>query len=466
MMSRIIDLRNKEKLLVDKLKQFNRGVIQKSALISWFIQVLGICQKNMYSMQVIFTIGYRLALDILYVALISPIFSYSGFTLDISPLNYLASLVTIVCFSPFIGKLLNDDRPSSIIVTCINYIYFIPLTSYIGCKGTDIWFFAIAIGYWGWLLILQSIIPSIRLRPLRKKHTKHIFSALTLVAIAFVLFISGKYTGFRINLNFINVYDIRLTARNYEILPIFTYILNMMPVVLSILILYWLKRKKYLIIGILIITYLLYYSISAQKSVFLLLFMVLFGYFLYHKWMLRGLPGLLIPVTALTFLENLVFNTQYLVSLFFRRMMYVPANLSEIYYQFFQDNPLNLFRDGIMGKISFENIYSMGIPRIIGEWFFNPQNNANNGLLGDMFANLPIPIGIIVMPIILVICIRILDMGTARLESKFYIALCIYFANSFINTYWSTVLLNSGFLLACLLLYLFPKEGKNQDERV
>ena len=127
---------------------------------------------------------------------------------------------------------------------------------------------------------------------------------------------------------------------------------------------------------------------------------------------------------------------------------------------------LNLFRDGILGKLSYDPVYSIKIPKVIGE-YMGTGSSANNGLVGDMYANLPVVLGVFLMPLILVILFRLLDAAARDIPQKIYIGLCVFFAMSFCNGSWSTVLLSGGFLMACIFLYLFPvqKEEHVKNEQ-
>ena len=142
----------------------------------------------------------------------------------------------------------------------------------------------------------------------------------------------------------------------------------------------------------------------------------------------------------------------------FRRIMYLPVKISQQRYQMFQSEPLSLFRDSIMGKFSFDALYSTELPLITGEFRGHPMESANNGLLGDLFANLPLIPGLVIMPLILVLCFRLLDLSAGRTSKRTTVVICAYFAMSFINSSWSTVLLSNGFLLACIVLYFFHND--------
>ncbi len=416
------------------------------------------CNTNRYLLQIALIILYRLCLDFVYIKEISPLYSYAGFTVDLNPLWYLCTLLTVAIFSPFLAALLEKQAPSAAMITFISLLYFIPLTSYCGCRQGNILFFIIGICYWAILLLLEFRLPILYIKRPSYRHASAFFAVLTILSALFVLYISGRYAGFRITLNLTNVYGIRAEAADYNIPGIFSYILSGMPILLSFLLLYWLQRRKYLVVGGLCIVFLLLFSISAQKSTFFLLLLILAGYFFYRKWMLRWAPALLILMVIGSVLIKELFGSLWIMSMFIRRVMYLPVQISEAYMEFFQNQPLNLFRYGIMGKLSFDGIYSSGVPYIIGEYMGSAGTSCNNGLLGDVFANLPTIMGLFILPLILVLCFRLMNAVTYQHEPKVTIALCIYFANSFINCSWSVALLSHGFLIACLMLYFFPKK--------
>ena len=417
-----------------------------------------LCRKNPFPVQCGMILIYRVALDFMYITQLSPLYAYSGFTTDLSPVTYGLSWLLLLVYLPLIvGLQEQENRPSSVLVTMINLMYFIPMTSYMGCKGSHLWFMASVALYWLVFLLLQLRLPSFALKRLSPHHGKQLFGVFTIAAVLLVMGISGVYTGFRLKLNLLDVYTIRSEAAGYDIPTFLSYMLSWMTMVLSILILYWLRNKKYVLVAGLIIVYLFYYSIGAHKSVFLFLVLLLACYFLYRAWMFRWAAGLLSLGVAVCWLAQAVGGFLSPMSLFVRRMMYVPVQLSEVYANYFTQHPLNLLREGILGKLSFDSVYSIKIPMVIGE-FAGTGASANNGMLGDMYANLPAVLGIILFPMILIIIFRLLDIAAKTLPAKIFISFCVFFSSSFSNSAWGTVLLSGGFLLACVLLYLFPTE--------
>lgn len=400
---------------------------------------------------------YRIVLDVIYIRIISPIYLYDGLETKIVPSMYIASILAILVFSPLIVKIQDGKRPSDFLISFINYLYFIPLTSYCGCKGASGSFFVIAVTYWGVLLGLQMKVPTIVVADSNMKYKKWLFLFMSCAASTFVMYISGKYTHFRLTLDIYDVYGIRQEAAGYDMSTIAAYVLSMMAVVLTILLLYWLTQKNYLMAILICVVFLFLFSIAAHKTQIFLLLIALGAFFFFQDWMIPWVGGALILLSGVASAEYLIRGSCYILSFFLRRLMILPAYLSELYYMFFLDNPLNLFRDGIMGKLSFRSIYPIDLAYLLGE-SEGKVTAANNGLLGDMFANLPIPVGLVIMPLIIVMCTRLLDMVACQKSKKLVVIFSLYFAISFINTSWSTVLLSHGFFVTCILLYFWPRE--------
>lgn len=409
--------------------------------------------------QILLLLIYRLALDYIYLTMVCRIYGYDGYYADVRPALYAASLLAALVFSPFVVRLQEESLPSARILTFLNYSYFIPLTSYCGCGEGNAAFLLTGMVYWMFLLLAQFQLPVLRLAASPPRHARRANLLLTVFAVAFTMFISGRYTGFRFTLDFIHVYEIRLEASDWGMPEIFSYALSMMGVVLAILLLYWLNRKKFLTAAAVAVSYLFLFSIGGHKSLFFYLVLLLGGYFFYRPWMMRWIGGLLTLFAGAAVLEEKIIGSFYLMTLFFRRCMFLVVQLSHEYMEFFADNPLSLFRDGILGKLpGISPLYTTSIPKLIGEYRGHIGQNANNGLLGDLFANLPTALGIVLMPLILIVCFRLMDAVSQKLPERVTISTCLYFAVGFSNGSWSTVLLSGGFLTACLLFYCFPRE--------
>ena len=432
---------------------------QSSQVRRWLGRATDFCLKNRFSLQILLILTYRLALDLLYVKVISPLYGYAGLTMNFHPLFYGCTLLALLVISPAVARLQEECISSSNLVTFLNYIYFIPLTSYCGCNWSGMGFFLAGLAYWTVLLLFQFHIPVLRFKPSSGGHRRWIYVLLTVLAVAVVMYVSGRYASFRLTFDIINVYDIRAEAAAYPLPGLISYALSMAGSVLAILLVYWLLRRKYMVCAVLVVVYMFLFSIAANKSLFFFLLLVLASFSLFRPWMRQWLPALATAVAVAALLEYRFVHSYFLAGRFFRRVMYVPISLSVAYRDYFRDNPVSLFRSGILRWFSFSTIYSGNVANIIGAFRGHPNTHANNGLLGDLYSNLPFLLGLVLLPLILVICFRLLDVTAKNLPEKLVVSSCVFFAISFSNVSWSTVLLSNGFLITCLLLYIFPEEG-------
>ena len=419
------------------------------------------CNAAPFVPQILFMLLYRLSLDLVYVKLLSPLFAYSGFVLNPSLPMLALSYLLVLLFAPFAAELQNRALPSAKLAALLHYLYFLPMTSYCALSSPNSLLLPIAAAYWALLMLWIYKLPVLTLKPLSMKHTRLVFALLTLLSSAVVLYISGRYTGFRLTLDIINVYDIRAEAEGFAMPRVLSYLLSWQTILLTVELLYWLREKKYVVAAWLIVIYFFYFSIAALKSVFFFLLLVLAAWLLYRAWMPRWCAPLLVLFNLLALMEYALHKSFYLMSLFIRRMMYVPVYLAARYQSYFSENPLLFFRDGILRRLGRQTPYSFRVANLIGEYNGDPTCFANNGLLADLFTNLPTPLGLLVMPLLLALCFRLLDASAARKPEKLYIVYALFFAITFANTSWSTVLLTHGFLPACMMLYFFPSKEDN-----
>ncbi|MEY8261596.1 hypothetical protein AALA80_14765 [Oscillospiraceae bacterium 50-60] len=421
--------------------------------------------KNPLPLQAGLILLYRMVLDCVYIFLLSPIYAYQGLTVSILPMKYICSWLILILFLPLIIEINQRETASSQLVIFMIYFSLIPLLSYYGCKGSDSELFVITFLYWLTLLLLQKHIPVLQLTPQSAKYIHALMCALTISICLFVLFLSGKYAGFRFKLDFNSgEYAIRAEAAAYPMSTITSYFMGWSRTCLILILLYWLKKRKYFVSAGIIVVYLFLYSIGAHKSYFLFLFLAVGCFFCYRKWMLKWISGLMTLVGTLSFVEYFLRGKSIISQLLFRRMMYVPANLTEVYYDFFSGHPLDLFRNGIMGKFSFPQLSALAIPYRIGEFNGDVSNNANNGLLSDVFANLPAEIGIFLLPLILVICFRLLDLVSKDISGKVLLPFCVLYGACFMSGSWSTTLLSDGFIVLCIFLLIYPRDDKTYRE--
>lgn len=411
----------------------------------------------------LFFVVYKLLLDVIYCNCIGD--KNAFLYISITKINIIVGWLITFVMAYFFQYYYEQNTPSAIILIVFNLFYFIPITTYCGYGGGSSSFLFFATLYWIVLTLLQMKVPLIVWSTAKSqteyssyKARKIIIFILTISISIISIYIWGKYSGFRVLLTIIDVYDIRNEAATYSVPTFLQYFIQITRILVPMLILLALREKKILTFLWLMFITLINFSYEGSKTVILFPIILIGGYIFYRKNLLRCiLPGVII-LQVISILEQ-VCGKGLIVSLIFRRQGILLAKLSEDYYRFFISHSTDLFRNSIMGKLGFNSIYSQEISKVIGNNYETQVVNCNNGLLADVWSGLGL-IGLIVMPVILILCFRFFDFVAHRVDSRLVISLAIYYAIIFMNTTWSTVLLTHGFFIMCVLMIIFPKENE------
>lgn len=413
-----------------------------------------VCKNDSYTF--LMFIVYKGLLDIIYLKCVGNYHAF--FYISISPANVINGWIITFLMAFFFAVYYRQNTSSSILLILLNMLYFLPMITYCSFGGGSASFLSWGLVYWGILSLCQLKVPLV-LPEIKEDNTKKINFTLILTALISlpILFVWIKYAHCRllIGMNFENVYAVRAESMSYSLPVALNYIMNMVPMILGVLTILSLNKRMYMLLCPILLLMIIDYSIAGSKSVFFLPFILIGGYVLYKKeYITLILPGGV--VIELLAIAEFFFGKGYIVTLLFRRMGFMLGQLSEYYYRFFNENSIDFFRQGVLGKLGFESVYSQGISYVIGNNFETQTVNCNNGLLADVWGNLGL-IGIVVMPIIIIFCFRLLDFATHGIESKLLIGIIVYYSMIFANTQWSTALLTHGYLLLCILMMLFPK---------
>ena len=184
---------------------------------------------------------YKLALDISYKNIISKEYAYMSFlnnrTTEYAVLSWiLLCIMLLLCKKHYDN---HENRLSDEIVFWLFLIAYIPFTTLVGFGVFSPLFILCNCIYWIILLApvrIRGVNRDSRVSLLDKKviNDNHI-RVITIVSFLVVLYVSGRYTGFRINLQLLNVYEFRNEARNYNLPVLLDYVFTWTRTVNAIL---------------------------------------------------------------------------------------------------------------------------------------------------------------------------------------------------------------------------------------
>lgn len=394
---------------------------------------------------------FKIVLDISYCFIISPNYEYMRLYLNIDIFKIIESYFLLFVIFLLMPK--SSKKLSSIIVWLLILLSYIPmLTIYAFMNESRIFTYAVTLFWMLVFLLLQ--LPSISL-PSFKQNKIFLFSMLFLSGIT-VFFMIYKYVGISFNFNIFNVYDIRsqFTEKNIFLSGyLFTwqgYILN--PVFFA----YFIRRKQWIYATVILVFQLLLFSVTGMKT-----FLFIIPFILALMWLITRKNPLvytaigLIVLILLGMLSYALIDDIYVSSIFTRRIFFVPAQISFLYYDFFSHHAFVFLSHSIF-RYFLDYPYHLYPPNLIGKTYFNsPKMHSNTGIVGDAYSNFGF-VGLALWAILLAIVLKLVDSCSKRKDKKVAIAAIAMPVIALLNSALLTNLLTHGFLLAILILYLLP----------
>lgn len=416
-------------------------------------------------MIILLMVLYKMSLDFVYSTLFIFLYGYLGYNCKFEIIEFLISWIIYGIYILIFKKNLKIESCSSIIISLLTIFYFVPILTLYAFSAIDSRFFIYSNIYFFMLVLIQNITPLLYIENNNNQNYERnlkIYNGLIIICCLFSLYLNVKYTGFRIVLDFLNVYEIREEASKYALSSYEKYAFNLLPILLAGLSSFCLQYKNRLGLILIIFAELLLFSIAGQKVIFFLTLLNIVGYYIYGKYKYFVIFFLLIVIPFIGYLEYILTGITWIIGIVYDRIIFGTPYISFQYYNFFQNNPINFFRDGIVGKFGVESIYSIELGKIIAESMQKSQfNNANNGLLGNALSGVG-EIGLFILPIVIIVSLRCLDYVTYKKPQKLFFGTCFYFYLYYANGSFSEVLVGGGLLLLILLYYFFPLKKERE----
>ena len=371
---------------------------------------------------------------------------------------YILSWLVCIGMFPLIYKTLKKDSFIGLSIYMLTILSFVPTTSILGLYGVEMRFLILMIIYWFMLFGFAYILKPFKIYWPPIKQRKYIEWFWLLLASLTIVYISGRYTGFRLHFDLVDVYGLRMEAREFGMPIWLTYINNAVNTILPVLFVLYLAEKKYklaIFVGFIIF---LSFSVAGHKSIIFKLFLAVLAYYFFtwerKRILLKGIIGII----CISALEVFILKSGTLFSLFIRRVLFVPSQLHVAYYDFFENHELLYFRQGLLRWLGFDSPYNMKITFLIGGHAFgNYETNANNGLFSDAYMNMGV-LGIFIFPLIIVLIIYMLNAASKWMNDRLLFLPVYVTISTLISTTFSTSLLNSGLLL--LTIFLLSLSGR------
>ncbi|MGI6440566.1 MAG: hypothetical protein ACOX00_01340 [Peptoniphilaceae bacterium] len=414
----------------------------------------------------ILTIVFRLLMDFSYVTYISQIWDYMGFFLVPNGVKILVSYLFLILFTLFLSQY-RQEKFSHFLLILLFYSVYLPIGSIYGLQDMSTTFFAIATLSFvllTYFLIVLTTDKEPKIVPPETRFTSRLMPLLHLLSIYVFLAMTLQNTD---NINPMILFDLDAV---YAVRERVSYGLGMSyffgwqtkvinPFLIGVY--YHNKNRKMLVLYLALQLWL--YLVTGHKQVLFLIFVV-FVIMRFSKW-LKDLPGLMAwGFTGLMLLSNieLAFRTRsFVIDYFIRRVLFLPALISNYYYNFFSEHGFQYWSYSIVGRIlQMPKDFPVEPPYLIGQLFFgNPKTNAVNSYLGTDYMNGGV-FGVLFATVLIIITFRLIDRYAERIGRDIVLITLI----GPVYTLWNTGIL-TAFLTGGLFFTLVVLESARVDTK-
>ena len=444
---------------MNKIKEYVLNI--HNCLISW----LG---RNRKCFLWVAAIIYKIVLELYYILAVSTTYAYEGLIFDGKGWKYIVSWIVYIFMFAALPKTKDGLRETFLhLQFAITVVPLIVL--YFAADQSSNFFLMIVV-----VLSLEIYILSKNDKTkVGINVNKNVKSYVTVFMMAFIIGISliiilyGGFFGLRaFDFNFL--YMIRGTSTYPYIIQ---YLNGWLPTIIPFFMLYYLEKKRYLIVGGLFLIDLILYMTLGYKAIYLSL-VVIFCIYMMRQWKILipaiyvGITGVGAIITSMFVIEKsrgISSLTSICNGFFGERFLFGSALNKYLYYDCFSKYPKVGFSDGLIGKcfgLSYPYKGSMGQTIFA---YFNKgrlfESNSNTGYLGDSYGQAGF-VGMIITGILLAYFVKLVcnigeNLGSAMMCSLMGLLIVNLNDGAFIS-----IFLTGGWAVIMLLLIIYaePKD--------
>lgn len=406
---------------------------------------------------------FRFVLDLSYVLVLAPHFSSVGYELSYEPLRYLFSWAAY--FSLFFTLRSRFLLIRDYVFITVVLSLWAPLTSLWGLDANRP-VYPVFVSFLSYSLVYAFVIVSERLLPLKLPYVKNGRRLGFSISFGLMIFlvIWYLYSGVNLNLNLSKVYEFRRDNEELAAFGFFAYLNNWIYKVFAVYVLsYLLLKKRFLYAGFVFLIFVFYFSASAHKSVLFTPVLIVAIWFYFHKFQSMVLvPIGFSAIVGLSVFTFFVFDDVWVSALFPNRVFMIPAHLTFLYFEFFDNNQFLYYSNSFL-KGLVEYPYSQGLAQLMGDYSGQPGTAANNGFVSSAYAQAGLH-AVIIYSVFVGFLIAFVDRFLKKGEIQPWFALVILVIpvrDFLISIDLLTTMLTGGMFWAFLLLFLARRKPKS-----
>ena len=403
-------------------------------------------------------LAYRLALDLIYVVFVSQFYAYAGFDLKFTFIKYFESMAILLFV--ILGLPKTSEKASDLLIVFYVTAALVPLlVLYAMTDGSRYVLYLSAFATMVIMAIPRS--KNVSLPPLVTSNSISQVMLLGLVATTSIWMIYSGGTVF-MNFDLKRVYEFRHQSNEIISNGLMGYLVSWTTKVFgAVLMAIFLSSKKYLAALAIVALYIFWFAVTNVKSV--LFYPVVIA--AVWVWCRYSRDLLLIPMCALTVVlvslcAVLFFDDLQIASWFIRRTLFVPAQLTFVYVEFFSSNE-KIFWANSLTSTFMDYPYELKPAQVIGD-YMRSKGHANTYFIGSGFMHAG-PLGVVAYGVIVGALLWLADCIAKNRDLTIALSALVIPARSmFMNSDLPTVVLTHGFALALVCIYLCSPKMTNR----
>ena len=399
-------------------------------------------------------------LQILYVWVEYPLFSYVGYDLHYD--WFEIAVGTAISLAGFASIYSPRDGIAAVFLYVYYYISVLPSIVLYMYGKTAFWMVAYQLGF---LLLIRALLVVLALCfPARAPRGKggvevaqsRVLRVFVLLFFAYMLLQNGV-PDLRAVL-FENVYEVRA---QYEASLVLLLVQNLTcKILLPLLICAALERRQWAWFALACLVQAYVYAVTGFKT-FLLIPLLLIGVKLLRAKSFKRLIAWGFPCAMLGgLLVFVLLQSNMFAAILFNRLVFLPAKIKECYFDFFSKNELVYFSQSTLASLfGVQSRYEKNIPNLIGEVYFGkPEMWTNCGFLADAYANLGV-LGGFLCSAALALELHLLSHAIREPARHFATPIFLVFFIALNDGGLISVSVSGGFLAAILLILCAGRRG-------
>lgn len=408
---------------------------------------------------------YKVVLEVVYFAIISPVYSYAGLVWNPS-VEYFAASYSI--FLVLLLMLPKDSRvPSNNLILLLFLTTGVPLLSFswMSSQGLE-YVLYVALCFVLMFFIIRLVKPisvplTVTTSGLKQVRLSTVVFVLSVVSSVLLLLKTGGIDPRA--LDFALVYELRA---NRSLTGIWGYLGGWTTRLLIpfCIVAFMIERKRVLLCLSILMQASMYLSTGAKTTLFSIILLVVAVRLLRKGHWQHGIPRLYSLVTVAAALIYLATNYLMAIAIFPTRQLIIPAQISISHFEFFSVNEKLHLSQSLVGRLlGFSSPYSQEAGFSVG-LYNNSGGNWNTGFLADAFDNGGVPY-MLAAAVLLAIILKLVDSISAQSENRYWYTAYLTYSIIILNdASLLTTLFTWG--LGLLLIFLYVVASQEHEERL